>query len=580
MIVRNRRLAAALLFSAAAAAAAALPAATPAKRPSREYTIEQFLSTTAITQASFSFDGSKLLFSSNATGIVNVYSVPTAGGEAAPLTKSDTATTTSVSYFPSDDRFLFTRDQGGNELNHLFVQTPAGEEKDLTPGEKLKAAFKKWTRDGRAFYVRSNERDARFFDVYRYDAASYARTLFYQDEVGYDLGDISDDAKWIAFQKINTTADSDIYLWSAAAKTMTLISKHTGTASYEPACFDVDSKWLYYLTNEGEGDGSEFTRVRRYELSSGKSEDVEKADWDIAWTFFSKNGKYRLSAVNQDGRSVLKLWNGRTGAPIALPAFPAGEVSSVRVSNDETKLAFQLDSDRGPNNLYVYTFGSDAPRRLTDTMTKAIDPTDLVEAQVVRFPSFDGMAIPNIFYKPWQASPQAKAPAVIWVHGGPGGQTRQQYNPYIQYLVNHGYVVLGINNRGSSGYGKTFLHGRRQEARPRAALGLRRREEVPAEPVVRGPRPHRHPRRKLRRLHGPRGARVPAGRVRGRRRHLRRLELAAHAGVDAEVVGSPARRALQGDRRSAGGSRIPRGDLASPPRRQDPQAALRDPGRQ
>ena len=256
MIVRNRRLAAALLFvTAAAAAAAALPAATPAKRPSREYTIEQFLSTTAITQASFSFDGSKLLFSSNATGIVNVYSVPTAGGEAAPLTKSDTTTTTSVSYFPSDDRFLFTRDQGGNELNHLFVQTPAGEEKDLTPGEKLKAAFEKWTRDGRAFYVRSNERDARFFDVYRYDAASYARTLFYQDEVGYDLGDISDDAKWIAFQKINTTADSDIYLWSAAAKTMTLISKHTGTASYEPACFDVDSKWLYYLTNEGEGEG-------------------------------------------------------------------------------------------------------------------------------------------------------------------------------------------------------------------------------------------------------------------------------------------------------------------------------------
>ena len=470
MIVRNRRLAAALLFATAAAtaaaAAAALPAATPAKRPSREYTIEQFLSTTAINQASFSFDGSKLLFSSNATGIVNVYSIPTAGGDAVPLTKSDTATTTSVSYFPSDDRFLFTRDQGGNELNHLFVQTPAGEEKDLTPGEKLKAAFKKWTRDGRAFYVRSNERDARFFDVYRYDAGSYARTLFYQDEVGYDLGDISEDAKWIAFQKINTTADSDIYLWNAAAKTMTLISKHTGTASYEPACFDVDSKWLYYLTNEGDGDGSEFTRVRRYELSSGKSEDVEKADWDIAWTFFSKNGKYRLSAVNQDGRSVLKVWNGRTGAPIALPGFPAGEVSAVRVSNDETKLAFQLDSDRGPNNLYVYTFGSDAPRRLTDTMTKAIDPTDLVEARVVRFPSFDGMAIPNIFYKPWQASPQAKAPAVIWVHGGPGGQTRQQYSPYIQYLVNHGYVVLGINNRGSSGYGKTFYtaddkkHGR------------------------------------------------------------------------------------------------------------------------
>jgi dipeptidyl aminopeptidase/acylaminoacyl peptidase len=55
---------------------------------------------------------------------------------------------------------------------------------------------------------------------------------------------------------------------------------------------------------------------------------------------------------------------------------------------------------------------------------------------------------------------------VVYVHGGPGGQTRAGYSAQLQYLVNHGYVVLGINNRGSSGYGKTFFtaddqkHGR------------------------------------------------------------------------------------------------------------------------
>ena len=79
---------------------------------------------------------------------------------------------------------------------------------------------------------------------------------------------------------------------------MTLISKHEGTASYEPATFDPDSKWLYYLPTTGRSSRAcGATSSRR-----GKSEDVEKADWDVAWTFFSKNGKYRLSAVNQDGR--------------------------------------------------------------------------------------------------------------------------------------------------------------------------------------------------------------------------------------------------------------------------------------
>lgn len=43
------------------------------------------------------------------------------------------------------------------------------------------------------------------------------------------------------------------------------------------------------------------------------------------------------------------------------------------------------------------------------------------------------------------------------MHGGPGGQSRIGYNPLIQYLVNHGYTVLAVNNRGSSGYGKTFF---------------------------------------------------------------------------------------------------------------------------
>ncbi|HET9450052.1 MAG TPA: alpha/beta fold hydrolase, partial [Aggregicoccus sp.] len=133
-----------------------------------------------------------------------------------------------------------------------------------------------------------------------------------------------------------------------------------------------------------------------------------------------------------------------------------GDITSVSISKSDARMSFYLSGDRSPANLYVYDFGAKEPRRLTDTLSKQIDPDDLVDAEVVRFKSFDGMQIPNILYKPHQASAQAKAPALVWVHGGPGGQTRKGYNAFMQYLVNHGYVVLGINNRGSSGYGKTF----------------------------------------------------------------------------------------------------------------------------
>src|SRR5262249_32564499 len=153
-------------------------------------------------------------FSSNETGIYNVYTMPVEGGKATQITKSTTDTTFAVSYFPKDDRVLYTRVQAGTGRTHLNVRSPNAKERALPPGDKLKATFAGWKHDGSAFYVLINDRDPRFFDVYRFDATTYERKLVYKNEAGYDLGDISDDGEWIAFGKTAGSADSDIYLLS------------------------------------------------------------------------------------------------------------------------------------------------------------------------------------------------------------------------------------------------------------------------------------------------------------------------------------------------------------------------------
>jgi dipeptidyl aminopeptidase/acylaminoacyl peptidase len=420
-------------------------------RPARQYTIEQFLNTLSINGASFSSDESRILFSSNKTGIWNVYSVASTGGDWTAITSSTSDSTYAVSYFPHDDRILFTRDQGGNELNHLYVRTPQGEEKDLTPGDKLKASFSGWTPDGAAFFVSSNERDARFFDLYRYDSKTYERTLFFRNGGGYFPSTISNDERWVALLKLNTTADTDIYLWDVQKKDVRHLSKHEGNAQYSPAAFDPASKYLYYLTN----DGREFTAVQRYALADGRHEDVEKANWDIVSTGFSDKGRYRVSAINEDGRTVIKVVENATGKAVSLPTIPNGGVSGIVIAHSESKMALYLNGDRSPNDLYVLQIGGGSATKLTSSLSPDIDAADLVNSEVVRFKARDGMTIPNILFKPHQATSANKAPALVWVHGGPGGQTTSGYSSVIQYLVNHGYVVLGINNRGSSGYGKT-----------------------------------------------------------------------------------------------------------------------------
>ncbi|UGQ48302.1 S9 family peptidase [Massilia endophytica] len=440
----------------------AAPAAKASAKAPKKYSIEQFMATTSISGASFSNDEKQVLFNSNETGIFNVYTMPVGGGKATPLTKSTVDSTFGIGYFRNDDRVLFTRDQGGNEQNHLYVRELDGSEKDLTPGEKLKASFFGWQEDGNAFFVVTNERDPKFFDVYRYDAKSYARTMVYKNESGMNPSKMSGDGKWLTLTKINTTSDNDLHLYNVDTKESRHITPHQGAASYGASTFDPASKTLYFTSNEG----SEFDSLRTYDLATGAIAVREKADWDVDGTAFSRDGRYRITVINEDGSTVLRIVEGPDEKPLALPKVPGGQVRGAVFSKSSKLLAFYVNGDRSPNNLFVYDLGTKKVRQLTQSLSKEIDPNDLVEAEVVRFKSFDGMVIPSIFYKPKGASAASKVPAVVFVHGGPGGQTTRGYSAQIQYLVNNGYAVLGINNRGSSGYGKTFFmaddrkHGR------------------------------------------------------------------------------------------------------------------------
>lgn len=439
------------------------PKTTAAQAPSvKQYTIEQFMTTTRIGGASFSSDEKSILFHSNKTGIFNVYSMPVTGGEAKQLTNSTKESTFAVSWFPSDARFLYRYDKGGNENEHLYLRELDGTERDLTPGEKTKAQFYSWSQDRKSFFFGTNARDPKFFDIFEMTIADLKPTLIYKDETGYQIGAISNDKKFLAFGKPgNTSNDADVYLYNTETKEMKNLTAHTGEVNNSPEIFDPSSKFLYYLSD----DGSEFKSVARYDLASGEKTVMEKSNWDVSFMTFSRTGKYRVVGTNEDARTKVKVYDA-TGQPVALPPFPEGDINGIQFSDSETKMAFYYEGARSPANLYVLDFANQKPLKLTESLSPEIKADDLVESRVIRYKSFDGAEIPAILYQPHDATAAKKAPAVVRVHGGPGGQARMPYIASVQFLVNHGYVVLDVNNRGSSGYGKTFFkaddqkHGR------------------------------------------------------------------------------------------------------------------------
>ena len=416
------------------------------------YTIEQFYDNVRVTGGSFNGDASKLLVSSNESGIFNVYSLSTDGKEKKALTDSNEESLFSIGYLPDSEDFLFSADKGGNEISHIYLQKADGEVVDLTPGENEKANFAGWHKDLEHFYYVSNVRDANYFDMRKMNIKDMSSELVYENTDGLDIAQLSYNERYLVLTKPITTSTNEMILVDTETGERTNLNTVEG--AYSPQFFTLDDKSLYFLTDS---DG-EFQSLKRYDLESKETVDVYSAEWDIWYAYESWNGKYRVMGINEDGKTTVKLMDAKTGDEIAFPDVDGKSVSSVSISRDEKKMRLVAADSKSPSDLYVYDLASEELTRLTNTLNPEMKASDLVDGTVVRYKSFDGLEIPAIYYKPHQASADKKVPALVWVHGGPGGQSRLSFFELVQYLVNQGYAVLAVNNRGSSGYGKTFFN--------------------------------------------------------------------------------------------------------------------------
>ncbi|MCB0375823.1 MAG: S9 family peptidase, partial [Sinomicrobium sp.] len=389
---------------------------------------------------------------SDESDIFNVYEITVEDASKRQVTFSEEESFFSVDYVPGTGQILYSADKGGNEINHIYLIQDDGTSKDLTPGENEKAQFGGWSADKKYMYYLSNKRDPKFFDMYKMSIETWEPEMIYQNDEGLNIAGMSDDENYFALQKTITTSENQLFLYNRSTGETTEISQPENPGSYNNPEFSKNNNYLYYITNAGK----EFAYLVQYHIETGERRTLFETDWDVMYSYLSENEKYRVIAINEDGKNTLIIKNNQTGANVDFPDIPDGDISSVSISDSENLIRLTVATSKAPNNIYVYDLGSGTLKKLTETLNKEIDPDDLVTAEVVRFTSFDGLEIPAIYYKPKIASPTHKVPALVWVHGGPGGQSRTGYFALIQYLVNNGYAILAVNNRGSSGYGKTF----------------------------------------------------------------------------------------------------------------------------
>lgn len=172
---------------------------------------------------------------------------------------------------------------------------------------------------------------------------------------------------------------------------------------------------------------------------------------EIAW---SSDGIELAFVENENGNLNLGVFNRNTQRVRFIRRGPQ-VIFRLRWSPDGRCLAYLEEKHNSPAELWLSQREEPdwSQRRLTWSTPLGLEEKMKPEPRAVSYQSFDGLEINAWLYQP---SLPGRHPAIVYLHGGPSSQFTNGWEPFLQYLVARGYVVLAPNYRGSTGYGRAF----------------------------------------------------------------------------------------------------------------------------
>ena len=427
------------------------------------YSFERYLNVRTAYAGSFSPDGTRLSFLSDITGVAEVWSVQLEIG-AARASWPEQLTfrgerVASASYSPVSDQMLVSADIGGNERTQLYLLSDDGASfVPLTDRPDVIYQFGGWSADGTRISYASNERDARYFDVYeRAVDGGEPRRLLEQDGTNY-AGSWSPGGRYVLAMRYDSNTRDQLWLLdthSGEARPLTPVITE-GAARHIAAQWAASGDGLYLLSDRGR----QFLSLAYLTISGGQMTYLTDEQWDAEELALTYDGRRMALVTNVDGYSRLQLfdvtdgWDRRRDLPA--PALPPGVVREVTWSHDGQRLAFTLDAANHNPDVWVWDLTREALWQATHSSTGGIPRETFVTPKLIRYPTFDGREIPAFLFLPSTENEPRGLPVVVYVHGGPESQFRPSFNPVIQYFTQRGYGVLAPNVRGSSGYGYAY----------------------------------------------------------------------------------------------------------------------------
>ena len=407
-------------------------------------------------QARISPDGMRMSYLAPKNGVLNVW-VKTVGKDDDRVVTNDTLRGIRISFWAEDNiHLLYMQDVGGNENWHIYsVNLRDNTVRDLTPFENVVAQpVATDPHFPSELLIQMNKRNPQLFDVYHLDLTTDSLRL-----VGENPGNF---VGWVADNQFKLRAayaampDGGFQLLARDSENEPFRELITWGPEDEgqPYGFTPDGRGLYV----GDSRAADVVRLKTVDVTT-KAEKVLASDPEVDLGEVLINpSTYQVEAVSfKKDRQKWTVLDAKLAADFqALEKLAPGEFSIVSRDHADKTWVVAYAADLSPTDFYLY---DRATRKGTFLFTTRPELKDyaLAPMKYVEIKSRDGLTLPCYLTLPVGIDSK-NLPLMLNVHGGPWARDEWGYNPEVQWMANRGYAVLQVNFRGSTGFGKKFLH--------------------------------------------------------------------------------------------------------------------------
>ncbi len=414
-------------------------------------------------QPMLSPDGAWMTWRAPDEGVMNVWIAPADDLDAArPLTRDRGRGVPQYDWAPNSRMVIYPQDRGGDENYHLYaVDVTNGEERNLTPFDGARAIpyAVSWEHPDEAM-VGINARDPSWFDVYRINLVTGARTPIYENTDGLDgfifdhglnlrlaMRPEPDGSRTVVTMGGDGLRDLFPIPYEDALTTALLDFDETGAHIYA-----VDSR------------GRDKAALVAIDAATGAAEVLAQSDLADISSLMIHPETYapEAYAVNYLRTEWTALDPAIGDALAFLRGRLDGEIVVVSRTRADDKWIVAAYSAEAPVSYHLYDRAAGEVRALFSSRPD-LEPYTLVPMHPVEIESRDGLTLVSYLTLPpgsdsdGDGRPDEPLPMVLSVHGGPWGRDAYGFNTEHQLFANRGYATLSVNFRASTGFGKAFV---------------------------------------------------------------------------------------------------------------------------